>query len=261
VVGQPSPSSGPTSLVQGATGTYAVSLTDSGGNGIAGQTVAMTSASGNTLTPASVVTGANARPPRWLTATNAGTDTVTATWQTMVGSQTVAVSGQNFAITAPAANALVQVAAAAPVTLTWTLAGSGGQSRHCYVTTSRGTVSPTSVTFHCWSGQFADYRDLRHRWARRRFRHCGSEPGDCRNRSKPRSTLSPRLRTRCRCRQPIRRAHPGTEHAGSRRSSTLPVNPVLGTTVDFSIQADTTGGSLSGTQCGNQRGRSGLREL
>jgi Bacterial Ig-like domain (group 1) len=244
VVGTTLTVSGPTSLVQGATGTYAVSLTDSGGNGIAGQTVAMTSASGNTLTPASVVTGANGTASTVLTATNAGTDTITATWQTMVGSQTVAVSGQNFAITAPAANALVQVAAAAPVTLTWTLAGSGGQSGTVYVTTSRGTVSPTFVTFTAG---------------------VASSPITVTSATAGPATISA---TAVQNQATVATAQASidfvatTPHTVSVQASpsAVPIqgqstliatvidpagNPVLGTTVDFSIQADTTGGSLS----------------
>lgn len=146
VVGTTLTVSGPTSLVQGATGTYAISLTDSGGNGIPGQSVTLTSATGNTLSPATVTTGANGTASSTLTASASGTDTLTATWMTMTGSQTVVVSGQSFSITAPAANAQVLVSTNATVTFSWTLAGSGAQSGTVYLTTSRGTISPASVT-------------------------------------------------------------------------------------------------------------------
>jgi Bacterial Ig-like domain (group 1) len=145
VVGTTLTVSGPTSLVQGATGTYTISLTDSGSNGISGQPVTLTSATGNALAPTSVTTGANGTASTVLTATSSGKDTVTATWLGMTGSQQVVVSGQNFAVTAPAANALVQVGTPAPVTFTWTVSGAG-QTGTVYVTTSRGTVTPASVT-------------------------------------------------------------------------------------------------------------------
>jgi hypothetical protein len=145
VVGTTLTVSGPTSLVQGATGTYTISLTDSGSNGISGQPITLTSASGNALAPTSVTTGANGTASTVLTATNSGKDTVTATWLGMTGSQQVVVSGQNFALTAPASGALPQVGVATPITFTWTVSGAG-QTGTVYVTTSRGTVTPASVT-------------------------------------------------------------------------------------------------------------------
>jgi hypothetical protein len=145
VVGTTLTVSGPTSLVAGATGAYTISLTDSGGNGISGQPITLASANGNGLAPASVTTGANGTASTTLTATNSGNDSVTATWLGMTASQLVVVSGQNFSITAPGTNALVQVGTAAPVTFAWTVSGAG-QNGTVYVTTSRGTVTPASVT-------------------------------------------------------------------------------------------------------------------
>jgi hypothetical protein len=250
VVGTTLTVSGPTSLVQGATGTYAVSLTDSGGNGIAGQTLAMTSASGNTLTPASVVTGANGTASTVLTASNAGTDTVTATWQSMIGSQKVVVSGQNFAITAPAANALVPVNTSVPtpppqpLTFTWTLAGSGGQTGTVYVTTSRGSVSPTFVTVTAG---------------------VASSPITVTSTTAGPATISA---TAVQSGVTVATAQTAITFVATTPNtvslqaspSAVPIqgqstliatvvdpagNPVLGTTVDFSIQTDSTGGSLS----------------
>jgi Bacterial Ig-like domain (group 1) len=145
VVGTTLTVSGPTSLVLGATGSYSVSLTDSGGVGIANQTVTLTSANGNTLAPATIQTGANGSGTFALTAVNSGTDNITATWQTMTGGAQVAVSGQDFTISAPAAGTLVQVGVATPITFGWTQSGAG-QSGTVYATTSRGTVTPASVT-------------------------------------------------------------------------------------------------------------------
>ena len=145
VVGTTLTVNGPTSLVQGAAGNYSISLTDSGGAGIANQTVTLTSANGNTLTPASVQTGANGSAAFSLTAVNSGTDNITATWQSMTGGAQVVVSGQAFTISAPAAGTLVQVGVAKPITFTWTQSGAG-QSGTVYATTSRGTISPASVT-------------------------------------------------------------------------------------------------------------------
>ncbi len=149
VIGTALTVSGPTSLVQGAPGTYTATLVDSGGNGIVGQGITLTSTLGNTLAPASVTTGATGSATFTYTAVNAGTDTITATTYAgaMVSTQTVSISSQNFTITAPVANATIPVgmANAVPVTISWTAAGVQ-QSGTVNFSSSRGTVTPTSVT-------------------------------------------------------------------------------------------------------------------
>ena len=148
VIGTTLTLSGPTSLVQGSNGTYTATLTDSGGTGIVGQAITLASASGNTLAPASVTTGSQGTATFVLTATNAGTDTVTAKAYAgaMSATQQVSVSNQAFTITAPAANATIPVgqANAVPVTVTWTASGVG-QTGTVNFSASRGTVSPSSV--------------------------------------------------------------------------------------------------------------------
>ncbi len=144
VVGTKVSVNGPTSLVQNAQGSYSISLTDAGGNGISGQTVTLTSAKGNTLNPTSVTTGATGTAPFTMTAVNSGNDTITATWQTMTGTESVAVSNQNFVVTAPAAGSSIPVNAAVPVTITWTASGAPVTSGTVYLTSSRGTLSAAS---------------------------------------------------------------------------------------------------------------------
>ncbi|HTC53462.1 MAG TPA: Ig-like domain-containing protein [Steroidobacteraceae bacterium] len=150
VIGTALTVSGPTSLVQGASGTYTATLVDSGNNGIVGQPITLTSKLGNTLAPASVTTGSNGTATFTYTATTAGTDTITASAYTaaMTGTQTVTISSQNFTITAPASGATIDVglANAVPVTISWTGAGAAQQSGTVNFSSSRGTVSPTSVT-------------------------------------------------------------------------------------------------------------------
>jgi hypothetical protein len=151
VVGTKLAISGPTSLVQGAQGTYSVSLLDSGGNGISGQTVTLASASGNTLTPATVTTAATTGSATFsLTAINSGSDTITATWMGIGVTQTVAVSNQNFAFTAPvpavapAAPPQIDVGQSQNITISWSSGGVGANGTVEFIT-SRGTLSATSV--------------------------------------------------------------------------------------------------------------------
>jgi hypothetical protein len=150
VVGTTLAVSGQASLVQGATGSYSVSLTDSAGNGIGNQTVVLTSALGNTLTPASVTTGTTTGAASFvLAATNSGADTITASWQNVTATQSVSISNENFSITAPAANATITVSPSTapvpvPVTVAWTASGAG-QNGTVVLSTTRGTLSATSV--------------------------------------------------------------------------------------------------------------------
>jgi hypothetical protein len=148
VIGTTLTVSGPTSLVQGSPGTYIATLTDSGGTGIVGQAIALTSSNGNTLAPASVTTGSQGTATFTLTATNAGTDTITASAYTgaMTATQKVSVSNQSFTLTAPPANTTIAVGIgnAVPVTITWTASGAG-QSGTVNFSASRGTVTPASV--------------------------------------------------------------------------------------------------------------------
>jgi hypothetical protein len=149
VIGTTLSISGPSSIVQGSTGSYSVSLTDSAGNGIANQTVALASALGNTLTPASVTTTSSGTATFSLVAVNSGAETITATWQNATATQTVAISNQNFSITAPTANAVIAVSPTPPtvpqaITIAWTASGAG-QNGTVVFSTTRGTLSATSA--------------------------------------------------------------------------------------------------------------------
>jgi adhesin/invasin len=140
--------SGPTSLVQNAQGNYSISLTDSGGNPIPSQTVTLASANNNTLTPTTVTTNATGAAPFTLTAANSGNDTITATSLGQSATYTVAVSNQNFSITAPAASTppmSIVVGQSQAVTVSWAASGAPVQSGTVDLTTSRGTLSAASV--------------------------------------------------------------------------------------------------------------------
>jgi Bacterial Ig-like domain (group 1) len=95
VVGTKLTVSGPPTLVQGATGTYTVSLTDASGSGIANQTVTITSASGNALTPSTFTTDATGQKTFTVTGSVAGNDTITVPGASLKATQAVAVSNQN----------------------------------------------------------------------------------------------------------------------------------------------------------------------
>jgi Big-like domain-containing protein len=146
VVGTHLSLTGPASMIQGSTGTFSASLTDSGGNGIANTTVTVTSAKANTLSASSLTTDATGHVTFTLTGTNAGNDTVTATALGVSASQGVSVSSQNFAFTAPAANASVVLNLAQAVTLVWTNNGAPVTGQTVTFSTTRGLFTGGTTT-------------------------------------------------------------------------------------------------------------------
>ena len=147
VIGTKLTVSGPASLVQGSMGTYTVSLTDAGGNGIPNQTVTLTSSAGNTLTPATYMTDATGQKTFTMTAVNGGNDTITVAAAGLQATQTVAVSNQSFTFTAPVANTKVNLGVNAPVTVNWSTGGVLQVGMTVTFSATRGTLSaPSAVT-------------------------------------------------------------------------------------------------------------------
>jgi len=144
------PQSGSGNIVENSPASYTLTLLDSGGNGIAGQTVAISSAKGNTLSSANLTTDANGHATFTVTGTVAGTDTLTATSVGQTAQQSLVVSNQNFAMTAPAAGALIPLNTNTPVSVTWTTSGVPVSSSTITFTTTRGSfggaVSTTMAT-------------------------------------------------------------------------------------------------------------------
>lgn len=146
VVGTTLSVAGPTTLILGAQGTYSITLTNSAGNGIANQTVALKSASGNTLSASSVTTTSSGTATFTMTATNSGADTVAASGLGLSAQQAVSVSNQSFAFTSPAANTQVAIGQSQQVTLTWTSSGTPQANQTVAFTTTRGTLSAQQAT-------------------------------------------------------------------------------------------------------------------
>ncbi len=146
VIGTSLTLTGPASLVQGSQGTYTTALTDSGGNGIPNETVTLASAKGNTLTPPTLVTDSTGQKTFNYTAVNGGTDTLTASTLGLQATQSVTVSTQNFAFTAPAANVQVPIGTAVTVTVAWTASGVAQSGQTVSFSATRGTLSAATAT-------------------------------------------------------------------------------------------------------------------
>lgn len=122
-------------------------LADSGGNPIANQTLAVTSALGNTLSAASLTTDFAGAATVNVTATAAGSDTISATALGTTGSfaLTVAAAGTTvYGFTAPASTD-VDINAAQPLEVCWTDAGAAQVGRTITFTTTRGVFASSST--------------------------------------------------------------------------------------------------------------------
>ena len=137
---------GSTSLLVGASTTFAVSLKDSSGNAIAAQQIAVTSALGNAVTPAQATTDNAGAIAFNYVASRSGADAITVTGAGVVQTLAVNVSSINFAFTSPAASTEVTVNVTTPVTVRYLENGVGVAGRQVSFATTRGSVVPAIVT-------------------------------------------------------------------------------------------------------------------
>lgn len=145
VVGTTLSITGPAALAQSATGSYVAVAKDSTGAGINGATLALTSANGNTIAAATLTTDASGNVPFSVTATAAGNDTLTASGLGLTAIKPVAISGDAFAFTTPAAAAEINLGIAEPVTVRWTKSGVPQVGETITFSTTRGTLSAGSA--------------------------------------------------------------------------------------------------------------------
>ncbi len=147
VIGTALSITGPQALVEPGSATYTVILKNASATGISGQAVALTSANGNTLSAASVTTDDNGQATFTVTAAAGGADTITATALGITATETISVSTQNFAITAPVNGAAINIGVVRPVTVVWTNAGAPVVGQTINFAATRGTLSAaTAVT-------------------------------------------------------------------------------------------------------------------
>jgi hypothetical protein len=145
VVGTALSVTGASSLVLASIGTYNVSLIDSSGKPIAGQSVAVTSSAGNTLSAATVTTDVSGHATFQLTATKAGTDTVTVKALGLTATQAVVVSGQSFTFTTPAANTKVNLGTSLQLIVNWKSSGTPQVGKTVSFASTRGTLTAASA--------------------------------------------------------------------------------------------------------------------
>jgi len=146
VVGTTLAVTGPTSLALGDSGTYTVVLRDSQGTGISGRSVNVSSAQGNTLSAASLVTSIAGQAQFNVTASASGADTLTAQALGQSATAPLAVSSDQFTLTAPTAGAEIPLGLATNVVAAWSISGTPQAGELINFSSTRGTLSASSAT-------------------------------------------------------------------------------------------------------------------
>ncbi len=139
---------GPASMVLNDTQAFTATLTDAGGNGIANQVVAISSALGNTVSAMSLTTDAAGQAQASLTAVTGGSDTITASALNLTTSLTVAISADSFGFQSPPSpvpNSDVPLTMTPTVQIQWLQGGVPvADGTTVNFSTTRGTPSASS---------------------------------------------------------------------------------------------------------------------
>jgi hypothetical protein len=143
----------PTNLVLNNSGTCTVSLTNSAGAAIAGEEVTITSANGNTLSSATLTTDNNGRGTFDVDAVNGGNDTIRVRALGLSKTAAIAISTQDFQISAPANGKKVALGVNQTVTVTWNNNGAPVTGQPVTFAATRGTLVPSTPVNTDGNGQ------------------------------------------------------------------------------------------------------------
>ncbi len=138
----------PTGMASGDSANLTVTLRDSDGNGISGQSITLTSARSNGFTPTLPITGTSGSATVAYAATNAGAETITATALngSVVATAAFTISADTFTLTKTSPAGDIPLSGSGVITLNWASGGTPGAGDVTF-TTTRGTVDgATSVT-------------------------------------------------------------------------------------------------------------------
>lgn len=137
---------GPDNVIQGDEARFTARLQNSAGQGIAGRSVAIGSAAGNTLSAASLLTNTQGEISFTVTGTQGGADTITVSALGETASAPLSVSADDSVVfLEPAAGAEIPLGVAQPITVEWRVGGVP-QIGTVNFSTTRGTLSALSAT-------------------------------------------------------------------------------------------------------------------
>jgi hypothetical protein len=147
VVGTSVAVSGPSSAVLNDRITYTFTLQDSAGEGIAGETLEVTSALGANINPSTPVTDESGQATATVIPTTPGTDTITVTGANATASQQLEVSPDNFVFVQPAPPPAeireIPLNTSFPITVRWTSSGVPVVGQPVNFSATRGVLSPS----------------------------------------------------------------------------------------------------------------------
>lgn len=146
VVGTSLALSGDSFVVQGSTIAYTVRATDSADSPIPNALLTVRSTRGNTVAPANVTTNSQGVANFNFTGTRSGSDTIVVSGLGTSASATVSVSADAFEFLSPAANSNVNVNSNTQVIVQFQRGGVAMVGQTVNFSTTRGTVTPASVT-------------------------------------------------------------------------------------------------------------------
>ena len=138
--------SGNSSLAFGSNTTLTFSLKDSAGGALLGFTMTLTSATGNSISPATGTTNSSGQVAALVTATAAGNDTITATAAGASKTQALTVSSAGFAFTTPAPSVDIPLNTPTTISVNWTNGGAPVAGQAVTFATSRGTITGSPST-------------------------------------------------------------------------------------------------------------------
>ena len=138
--------SGPNTLQFGGTATMSLKLTDSSGAAISNATVSVASSLGNGLSATSVTTDAQGSASVTYTANVSGSDTVTFSAVGASVTPTVVISGEDFSITAPASGATIALGASQTISARYLVGGLPASGPYAIrFATTAGTLAPAAA--------------------------------------------------------------------------------------------------------------------
>src|SRR5436309_522287 len=138
--------SGNSSLAFGSSTTLTFSLKDSAGGALPGFTMTLTSATGNSISPATGTTNSSGQVTAVVTATAGGNDTITATAAGTSKTQALTVSSAGFAFTTPAPSVDIPLNTPTTISVNWTNGGAPVAGQAVTFATSRGTITGSPST-------------------------------------------------------------------------------------------------------------------
>lgn len=132
--------SGENSATLGGATPLIITLTDSGGNPISGKVLTVSSSLGNTLSAATLTTSSSGQATVNVTAVNAGTDTITVSAQGATATHSLVISGAQFQMTTPAANADISLGTCQSIQVSWQQNGAAVVGSAVSFSATRGTL-------------------------------------------------------------------------------------------------------------------------